>query len=419
MATGQYINPNRLMKTQLGIKAVKKHHVITHNPSSANPGETLYVRIPKLTQDIFYVPGSIYISADVEISGETGHQNQLVDNFGRNIISQMTVKWGSETVTSLNHYDSYMTYKDLWLPKAKRDNMIFEGIQGVNVNKLRSGLTVSAASVNDNMMKTVYDNKYKIPLDFELLTDHSPLYKYVINEDIIFEITLNQNNMVLKTSNDKLKDFGYKLTNICIEYDTVTDKNIASSIAELYNSGYSFFYDKVDFFKTVNITANETQINENINFPRSSIKGILLLFIKKHEKGKRESENFHNPEIKDVDVTIEGISSQLYNNGLRMLDQWYEAKKFFMTDSIKNDEDCYMTIEKYYGNGRGYGLWLDFRSTEDNALHGSGTKVVNSKDGVQLSIKKKSGEGPFHMYMFIVSDAQINMFNYQVASIQF
>lgn len=417
METGQYIDPMRMSKKPLGIKAVKKHHVITFNPSTANPGETLYVRIPKLTKDTFYVPGSFYLSADVEISGTTGHDNHVVDNLSRNLISQMSVKWGSDTVTNLSNYDLYKTYKDLWLPKEKRNNMIFEGIQNTNVNKLRSGLTVGNATANENMMNTVFGNKYKIPIDFELLTDHSPLYKYIIDEDIIFEITLNQNNNVLKSS--KPKDWAYKLSNICLEYETVTNSAIASTIAQNYNSGYSFMYDKVDHFKTVKVTANETLINENINFPRRSIKGILLLFVKAHEIGTRESENFHNPEIKDVEVTIEGISSQLYNNGLRMLDQWYEAKKFFMTDSIKTDEDCFMTIEKYFGAGHGYGLWLDFRSTHDNTLHGSGTKLHNTKDGIQLSFKKKSGEGPFQMHIFIVSDAQINIANYQLNNIQY
>ena len=417
MATGQYIDPMRLSKKPLGIKAVKKHHVITFNPSTANPGETLYVRIPKLTKNTFYVPKSFYLSADVNISGTDGHDNHVVNNLGKNLISQLSVKWGSETVTCLNHYDLYMTYKDLWLPKEKRNNMIFEGIQDVNVNKLRSGLTVGGASGNDNIMNTVFGPKYKIPLDFELLNDHSPLYKYVIDEDIIFEITLNQNNYVLKSS--KAKDWAYKLTNICLEYETVTSSSIASTIAQQYNSGYSILFDKVDYFKTVKVAANETLINENINFPRSSIKGVLLLFVKRDDIGTRESENFHNPEIKDVEITIEGISSQLYNNGLRMLDQWHEAKKFFMTNSIKNDEDCFMTIEKYYGAGHGYGLWIDFRSTHDNTLHGSGTKLQNTKDGIQLSFKKKTGEGPFQMHIFIVSDAQINIANYQLHSIQY
>ena len=416
MATGQYLNPSRLSKKPLGIKANKKHHVITHNPSTANPGETLYVRIPKLTTDTFYVPGSIYLSADVKISGDTGHDNHLVQNFGRNVISRMSVKWGSQIAYDLNNYDLYMTYKDLWLPEEIRNDMTFEGIQDKNVNKLRSGLTVSGANAGEKILHEVYGNKYKIPLDFELLTNHAPLYKYALDENIIFELELNPNKKVLNST--KIKDWSYQLTNICLEYDTVTDAGIASTITQQYNSGYAFMYDKVEHFVSARIPANDTYIREHINIPARSVKGILLLFTKAFEVGQRDSEQFCNPEIKDVEITIDGIAYQLYANGLRMLDQWPEAKKFFMNQNIKNGLPCHMNIKKYY-YGKGYGLWIDCRTTEDNHLHGSGLKLQNTKDGIQLHLKKKAGEGPYTMQVFVVLDAQINISDCQLQSVMF
>ena len=45
-AYGDYLNPTKISRKVLGIKAESTHHVTTHNPSSAYPGETLYVRIP-------------------------------------------------------------------------------------------------------------------------------------------------------------------------------------------------------------------------------------------------------------------------------------------------------------------------------------------------------------------------------------
>ena len=272
MATGKYINPDRMSKIQLGLKAEKKHHVITHNPSAANPGAILYVRIPNLTKNTVFVPDSLYLSADLEISGKTGHDNHVVNNVGRNIISKFEVKIGTNTAFNLSNYDIYMTYKDLWLSKHKRKNMVFEGIQDEEVRKLRSGLTVSSAGANNKMLFKVFAKKYKIPLDFELLTDHGPLYKYAINEDIIFEITLATNDRILVSTDTK--DWGYKLSNICLEYDTVTSESIANSMLQKYNSGYNVLYDMVDHFKTVSIKANDTLINENINFPRRSIKGV-------------------------------------------------------------------------------------------------------------------------------------------------
>jgi len=290
MATGQYLNPERLNKTPLGIKATKQHHVITHNPSSANPGEDLYVRLPKLTTNTFYVPGSVCLTADVEISGESGNDNHLVQNFARNVIKKMKIHWGSTIVYELANYNIYMTYKDLWLPKETRDDMIFEGIQNTNVNKLRSGLTVGNATPGEQKLKDVYGTKYKIPLDFELLTDHAPLYKYALDEEIIFELHLNSVNNVLNST--KLGKWNYKLTNICLEYDTVTDANIASTITQYYNSGYAFMYDKVDYVGTNDIKQNDTFIHEHINNPSRSLKGVLLLFTKSFTEGQKIVSNF-------------------------------------------------------------------------------------------------------------------------------
>jgi hypothetical protein len=48
-------------------------------------------------------------------------------------------------------------------------------------------------------------------------------------------------------------------------------------------------YDWVDNLRTVNILASETLINENINIPKRSIKGILLLFTSNFGDGEKYS----------------------------------------------------------------------------------------------------------------------------------
>ena len=46
------LNPNRLPREVFGLKAEATLNRITLTPSSVNPGETLYVNIPKLTDDV-------------------------------------------------------------------------------------------------------------------------------------------------------------------------------------------------------------------------------------------------------------------------------------------------------------------------------------------------------------------------------
>ena len=66
----------RAMKTD---RAVKR---ITFNPNHANPGDTLYVRVPKLNKNEVLVPGSLSLLFDIDLS--EGHANNfLVQNVAR------------------------------------------------------------------------------------------------------------------------------------------------------------------------------------------------------------------------------------------------------------------------------------------------------------------------------------------------
>jgi hypothetical protein len=192
-----------------------------------------------------------------------GHRNY---NLGRNLISKLAVKWGTETILEVDNYHLYATFKDLWLTE-ERDNMVFQGIQGSNLRKLRSGVAVAGASTHENMLKSVFEKKYTIPLDFDLLSTPALFYKFPIEEGVVFGITLAPKEDVIVA--DTTANMNYKLENISLEYDTVTNETLARELERNYNAGFSLFYDWVDHFKTINI---DTLINENINFPKRSIK---------------------------------------------------------------------------------------------------------------------------------------------------
>ena len=46
-----------------------------------------------------------------------------------------------------------------------------------------------------------------------------------------------------------------------------------------------------------------------------------------------------------------------------------------------------VNITSYYTDR--YALWLDFRTIDDNKLHGLGKRLENSSEGIQLQITKK------------------------------
>ena len=65
-----------------------------------------------------------------------------------------------------------------------------------------------------------------------------------------------------------------------------------------------------------------------------------------------------------------------------------------------------------------YALWLDFRTTDDNKLHGSGRQLENTLEGIRLQITKKAGsEGELSCCLYLFQDAQINISDAQFLNV--
>ena len=54
--------------------------------------------------------------------------------------------------------------------------------------------------------------------------------------------------------------------------------------------------------------------------------GILLLFTENPTAGDRDSEKFVNPDIKSVQINIDGVPNMLYSKGMLPTDQWESIK---------------------------------------------------------------------------------------------
>ena len=78
-----------------------------------------------------------------------------------------------------------------------------------------------------------------------------------------------------------------------------------------------------------------------------------------------------------------------------------------------------MTLQKFYTENK-FGLPIDLRSMASQEMHGSGTRLVNTTDGVQLEIGRDAkGSGTVNCHVFIISDAQFNILNTQLDSVQY
>jgi len=56
----------------------------------------------------------------------------------------------------------------------------------------------------------------------------------------------------------------------------------------------------------------------------------------------------------------------------------------------------------------------------DRSMHGSGVRLVNTTDGVQLELERKaSGAGDINCQVFVISDAQFNILGNQLKDVQY
>ena len=415
------LTPAHSSKIPGGTKAERTHHVITHNPSQAQPGETLYIRCPKLESGVVLVPDTFDLVFDLELMGHAN--NCVVQNVAKNIVSRLVLKFEGEILLDLSHYNIIECYRDLYKHKKDRMDMTLYGIQNENMRKLRSGAgDADATVVDDNLLSGVYRRKYAIKLNHPIITDHGSTYPSALGSHIEWEIKLAPPTQLINTSNTNTVD--YRLTNIQMEYETLKDEELARNIAGYYNAGKSFLYEHVHHFRTIPFKESDTIINENINLPRRSLRGLVVLFTIDQEQDKLNSELFVNPGLTSVSVTIEGIANKVYAQKMEPRHFWREARRYFMGDK----ECCFLDVAETDFLRNKFCLFIDLRSFKDGAFHGNGLRVVNTKDGVQLEIRKDATavtqgdaqhDDRMYAHIFALSDAMLTIEGSRLKSILF
>ena len=78
--------------------------------------------------------------------------------------------------------------------------------------------------------------------------------------------------------------------------------------------------EHVTHLKTILVDkGSEIIINESINVPKRSVKG-LPLFYEPYVAGARDSEKTFNPDITEVKVIVNGILNKVYSQGMEIRD---------------------------------------------------------------------------------------------------
>ena len=425
MEVGDKLNPQRSYRKGFALKGLHQHIIKTNNPSTIGPGELLTVHFPDLKENQVIVLSTMKLTFNISLAG-TDVNRTLVGNLGRNIIRKLVVKLEGNEIISTDDYDVLCSYYDCWKCTNERLNAVFQGIveadgQTGNAIKHRINAGDKANNTKDQTVASIYDNRFCIPLDFEILESSLPLYQYGLGSHLTYELTFADYSNVIKSTNPEAT---YKISNIGLEFDKITNASLASQIRTEYMKS-SILYDRILRARIIPLNNSNTSFSVDTNSPSKSLKGVLLNFTKERSATKftHDTEEFFNPKITKVEVTVKGVPNELYAQNMEYRHQYDEIVKHFAEGLLKEagaiQKDLQLhnvNMASYYTNK--YALWLDFRTIDDNRLHGSGRRLENTSEGIRLQITKESGSaGKLSCYLYIFQDAQINISDAQFLNV--
>ena len=98
---------------------------------------------------------------------------------------------------------------------------------------------------------------------------------------------------------------------------------------------------------------------------------------------------------------------------MRSFEQYDEICKYFAEGKSPNEIQKHLQLHNVsvgeYLTDR-YALWLDFRTIDENELHGMGRRIKNASEGITLQIEKKAETaGALNAYIYLIMDAQLNI----------
>ena len=147
-------------------------------------------------------------------------------------------------------------------------------------------------NTQDKAIADTYWNKFIIPLDFEMLDSARPYYQVGLRNRLSYELLFSDYNRVITSSKT---DATYKITDISLEYDIVTQPELVHSIRSEYDK-MVLLYDRVIQYSQLAVNKSDMKWNWSFNETCKSLKGILILF--EEEKPYLHMSRYYNPKYK-------------------------------------------------------------------------------------------------------------------------
>lgn len=373
------LNINRSLRDREGIKENRMHARVAHNPSEANPGDTLNVRMPKLDANSVIYRNSLGLSFDYKLNSGKD-ESDIPDHLTSAIVKRLTITFEGQIVFDTNDRHHLATFKEFWYPKHEYDNELEHiGIQSAATKKKRH-----VAGSPEDVLGTINGERYVFKLG-SFLTD-AAFCPQAIHNNVMFNITLAEGE--------------YTLKNIKLEYDYILNQQLADSCKSKYVN-HRHIINRYAYKQSYDVPTTAGDIEINIAATFDSLRAILIFFPPSNNAGT----TYQFPNLTGVEVDIDGAGGQLYGGKYLPQYAWDDAKRFF----LKTSNETKINKASFYTDK--FCLALDLRTINDERSSGVGREI---RDNVRIKLTKGATSAACKAVVYLVSDRAIYFRNNQL-----
>ena len=113
------------------------------------------------------------------------------------------VKFEGNGILSIDDFDVFTCYRDLWKTKSEKHNAVRQGIihgDSCTENCIRLRIKPrdkSASNTRDNAIANAYEDKFIISLNFEMLHSMIPYYQSGLGNKLCYEPMFNDYDQII------------------------------------------------------------------------------------------------------------------------------------------------------------------------------------------------------------------------------
>ena len=179
------LNPEHSLRLLYGIKGMRQKIIVSHIPSKIDQNQLLLARFPDLGSDDIIFPKMVNLFFNINLDSTNDKDRMLESNIGRVIIKKVAIKFEENEILSIDNFDVFACYRDLWKTKSEEGNTVRQGTisnYGCTENCIKLRIDAkdkSASNAQYNAIANTYGDKFVILLDFVMLD--SPTH--ITNQD--------------------------------------------------------------------------------------------------------------------------------------------------------------------------------------------------------------------------------------------